>query len=109
QTLGDKAGTIAAAIMADTMTRAAPPAAPATKDTTCWRVQVAAPNERGKADALRSAAESLLLVPMVIEPEQGLNKVRTRDCLTMAGADSLKRRATVSSFSGAFRFSGKKP
>jgi hypothetical protein len=84
-------------------TSAPRPAAPATPDS-CWRVQVAAPPERDRADRLRAAAESQLLVPWVIEPDAGLFKVRTRDCLGATAADSLKRRAARSGFEGAFRF-----
>jgi len=85
------------------------PSAPAqaTPDS-CWRVQVAAPEESERAEQLRSAAESLLLVKMVVEKEGGLFKVRTRDCLSAEVANSLKARAETSGFTGAFRFM-KKP
>lgn len=82
--------------------RAAPPAAA----DTCWRVQFAAPDEKGKAERLRDAAESQLDVPAVIEREGGLHKVRTRDCMGAAAADALRRRADSSGFTGAFRFRG---
>ncbi len=82
----------------------ATPAAPTTVVHTgdCWRLQVAAPAERPKAESRLSAAQSLLLVPMVIEHEKGLFKVRTRDCLTREAADALKKRATASGFAGSF-------
>jgi SPOR domain len=73
---------------------------------TCWRVQVGAPTEEEKAKAVRDAAISQLLIPMVIEPEKGLFKVRTRDCMSGATADALKKRAATSGFEGAFRFIG---
>jgi len=68
----------------------------------CWRLQVAAPEEKPKAESRRDAAESLLLVSMVIEFEKGLYKVRTRDCLTNTAAEALKKRAVDSGFDGAF-------
>jgi len=82
---------------------AAPAPAPAVPDS-CWRVQVAAPEEAERAEQLRAAAASLLLVPMVVERDQGLHKVRTRDCLSAAGAKNLRDRAETSGFTGAFRF-----
>ena len=78
-------------------------------DHTCWRVQVAAPPERPRAESTREAAESQLLVKMVIETDRGLHKVRTRDCFTAAGADSLRRRADRSGFTGSFRFKATRP
>lgn len=82
-----------------------PAAAPgATAPDSCWRVQIAAPEEPERAEQLRRAAESLLLVPMVVEKEGGLHKVRTRDCLSADSAGNLKSRADASGFDGAFRF-----
>ncbi len=80
------------------------PSAPTTAAHTgdCWRLQVAAPAERPKAESRLAAAQSLLLVPMVIEREKGLFKVRTRDCLTREAADALKKRATDTGFAGSF-------
>ena len=90
-------------------TAAPPGAAGATAASdTCWRVQVAAPPETTRAEALRDAAQSQLLMPMVIEFEKGLCKVRTRDCLATAAADSFRRRAEAAGFAGAFRFVGKR-
>ena len=85
-----------------------PPQVASGKDT-CWRVQVAAPTERAKADQKREAAESRLLVPMVVEPEKHLFKVRTRNCLSREAADRLKERAKATGFTGAFRFAGPRP
>ncbi|MBI5709488.1 MAG: SPOR domain-containing protein [Candidatus Eisenbacteria bacterium] len=82
---------------------AAPPPAIATRDT-CWRVQFAAPAEQPKADGYRAAAESQLLLPVTVERERGLWKVRTRDCMDGAAADALRRRAAEAGFGGAFRF-----
>ena len=86
------------------------PAAPgaATPDT-CWRVQIAAPAEREKAERYLEAGRSQLLVPLQIEHEQGLYKVRTRDCMSGPAADGLRRRALETGFGGAFRFRGKTP
>jgi hypothetical protein len=88
--------------------------APAGRETaagpdTCWRIQVAAPAERAKAERYLAAAQSQLLVPMAIEKERGLFKVRTRDCLDGGSADALRRRASQTGFDGAFRFPGRRP
>lgn len=82
---------------------AAPPAAvtPAAGDT-CWRVQVAAPADREKGKAVRDAAESLLMVPMIVDREGGRFKVRSRDCLSRRAAESLRDRAAQSGFPGVF-------
>jgi hypothetical protein len=88
---------------------AATPAAAAAPGDSCWRVQVAAPEEADRAEQLRKAAESLLLVPMTVEKEKGLFKVRTRDCMSAANASNLKARAETSGFDGAFRFLFRKP
>jgi hypothetical protein len=82
--------------------------APAAPDT-CWRVQFGAPDARPRAEALRAAAESQLLVPVVIEIEKKLHKVRTRDCLTRDAADRLAARAKATGLAGSFRFQGKRP
>jgi hypothetical protein len=85
---------------------APPPSAPSSAPSgPCWRVQVAAPPEAEKAAALRDAAESQLLTPVVIETEKGRRKVRTRDCLDADAAERLKVRAIAAGFKGAFRFS----
>lgn len=73
----------------------------------CWRVQVAAPPERERAERMVDAARSQLLVPFVIEQEGGLFKVRSRDCLSAAAANDVRRRAAESGFAGAFRFHAK--
>ena len=79
------------------------PAAPATAGgAECWRLQVAAPVETPMAESRRDAAQSLLLVPMVIEFEKGLYKVRTRGCMSHGAAEALRHRATDSGFDGAF-------
>ena len=75
--------------------------APAAADSV-WRVQVAAPAERDKAENMRDAARSLLLVPFVIEREGGLNKVRTEQRLPREAAERLRARAVGSGFVGAF-------
>jgi hypothetical protein len=116
QPLGDRPGTLT--LRDSVTTPASPPAAPpdstvhsrAAVSDSCWRLQIAAPPERARAEAMRDAAQSQLLVPMVIEKENNRFKVRTRDCLaSSAAADSLKRRATASGFSGVFRIVGKRP
>ena len=81
----------------------APPAAtvPAVPDT-CWRVQIGAPAEREKGKSLRDAAESLLMVPMIVDREGGRFKVRSRDCMSRTSAESLRERATATGFKGVF-------
>ena len=76
---------------------------------TCWRVQVAAPSQRAKAERLREAAESQLLAPMAIEREKGLFKVRSTSCLDRVAAQRLKERAVAAGFTRAFRFAGRMP
>lgn len=68
----------------------------------CWRLQVSAPEEKDMAESRQAAAQSLLLVPMVIEFEKGLHKVRTRDCMTREAADAVRKRAEDSGFAGSF-------
>jgi hypothetical protein len=87
---------------ASTPSGAAPSPAAGKADEPCWRLQVAAPAEKPKADSRREAAESLLLVPFSVEFEKGLYKVRTRDCMTRTAADALKLRAADSGFEGVF-------
>lgn len=81
---------------------AAEPIEGAAAADTCWRVQVGAPSVRAKAARLRSAAESQLLMRMVVEHERGLWKVRTQDCVNRTTAESLKARALASGFQGVF-------
>lgn len=68
----------------------------------CWRLQVAAPVEKAQGESRRDAAQSLLVVPMVVEFEKGLHKVRTRDCMSREAVDALKKRAIDSGFVGVF-------
>jgi len=71
-------------------------------DGSCWRLQVAAPVEKAEAESRRDAAQSLLVVPMAIEFEKSLYKVRTQGCLSRAAADAVRQRALDSGFTGAF-------
>lgn len=85
-----------------------PPSQPApAKPDTCWRIQIGAPADRAKAQSLQRTASSLLLIPMVIEPEKKLFKVRTRDCWDRAASERVRERAIASGFTGAFRFARK--
>ena len=110
QPLGDRPGSVAA--LPESLMAAAPAAsadtthapAAATSPDSCWRVQVAAPPVKGRADRMAEAARSQLLIAVVVEKEAGLYKVRTRDCYSAAAAEDLKRRAVGSGFEGAFRF-----
>lgn len=70
---------------------------------TCWRVQVAAPLDSSEAETMRAAAESQLLVPMVISVENYRYKVQCRDCLTELSSMALRMRALAAGFDGAFR------
>jgi hypothetical protein len=107
--LGDAPGTLARPALPDTTppppppVAAATPAKPAGPDT-CWRVQFAAPAKSAEAEMRRSAAQSLLMVPVVIEKKAGLFKVRTTECLSEDAADRLRARARSSGFEDAFRF-----
>ena len=94
------------AAVADTAPAAAPVAPAAARPDTCWRVQLAAWAERAKAERYLVAGRSQLAVPLAIEKEAGLFKVRTSDCLGGAAADALRRRAREAGFEGAFRFRG---
>lgn len=116
--LGDRPGAIERMLQPDTTRTAAPaaPSAPAASQSaapappdSCFRIQIAARGAKSQATSLRDVAASQLLVPMVIELDHGLYKVRSRDCLNRAGADALKARATASGFSGVFRFVGAAP
>jgi hypothetical protein len=84
-------------------------AAPPPEGGVCWRVQVVASTNRRAVEEVRATAESVLLVPMVVEQEGGLLKARTRDCMDEAAAESLKQRARATGFPGAFRFAGRRP
>lgn len=90
----------AAADTARTAPAPATPAPPASAGE--WRVQVGAPAEADKAESTRRAAESILLLPFVVEREGGLHKVRTRDRLGREAAERLRQRAMDSGFAGAF-------
>lgn len=70
---------------------------------TCWRVQVAAPDDKDEAEAMRSAAESQLLVPMSSTFDGQRYKVQTADCLTATSSDAVRTRALSAGFDGAFR------
>ncbi|HYM79920.1 MAG TPA: hypothetical protein VEY91_00760 [Candidatus Limnocylindria bacterium] len=119
--LGDRPGSFPRGLPVDTLLAPPPSTPPASAPTparptppppaapdSCWRLQLGAPNARAKAEPLLAAAESQLLLPMVIETEKGLFKVRTRDCLASAVADSLRRRALASGFTGAYRIASKR-
>ncbi len=81
---------------------ASPPESDEAPPDTCWRVQFAAPSERVKAEALRDAAQSVLMAPMTIELEDGRWKVRLRDCQTRPAVEALRKRALDSGLAGAF-------
>jgi len=99
---------------ADTSPRASdapPPAEPPRQPTrgerdTCWRIQIAASTVRFNAERARSAAEAVLMVPMVVEQEGPYHKTRTRDCMDGETADRLKARAAGAGYPGAFKFPG---
>ena len=104
--LGERPGTLAR-VVADTFPVMPPPPPPSPAPAragpdSCWRIQVAAPTSKPEADLKRQAAESVLLVPFVIDHEKQRYKVRNRDCLTREVADRLRRRAIQSGFEGTF-------
>jgi hypothetical protein len=122
QPLGDRPGARGTAALPESLAApsqpppsvGAPGASPGTapgvatvRADSCWRVQVAAPPERDRAERMVEVARSQLLLPFVIEREGGLFKVRVRDCLSAATANDLRRRAVESGFAGAFRFQAK--
>jgi hypothetical protein len=80
----------------------APAATESAAATGTWCVQVAAPEERAKAISRRDAAQSLLMLPFVIDHEGGLYKVRTRDTWNREAAEAIKQRALGSGFQGVF-------
>lgn len=93
------------------VTAGAAPGSPASRPAPpggCWRVQIAAPVKRAEAEKKRAAAESLLLLPVVVEHEAGLWKIRTRDCFERSVADGIRTRAKGSGFAGAFPFQAKR-
>lgn len=85
---------------------AAPSSAAAVHPDSCWGVQLAAPAEAGRAEALRSVAQSVLMIPMTIDVSGGRHRVRTRDCLNAESSEKLRRRAIDSGFADAFRTGG---
>jgi len=111
RSLGDPAGARPSAALPESpgagTAPSSAPAAPAVPPDSCWRVQVLAPPEADRADRMAEAARSQLLVPFVVEREDGLFKVRSRDCLAPLVANDLRRRAIESGFEGAFRFPAK--
>ena len=82
-------------------TKPAPAPAPAHPDT-CWRLQIGAPPEKAKAEALQSVASSQLLTAFVIEVEKKRYKVRTRDCMERGAVNALRARAQQAGFRGSF-------
>jgi hypothetical protein len=99
--LGDRPGTLARALQ-DTVPPPPPPPPAKLKPDSCWRVQIAAPLTREEADLKLAAAQSVLVVPMVIESEHRRFKVRTRDCMSREAALRLRKRAIASGLDGAF-------
>jgi hypothetical protein len=85
---------------------AGPSSAAAVHPDSCWGVQLAAQAEAGRAEALRSVAQSVLMIPMTIDVSGGRHRVRTRDCLNAETSEKLRRRAIDSGFADAFRTGG---
>jgi hypothetical protein len=77
-----------------------------TSPDSCWGIQVAAPTEADRAEAIRSAAQSLLLIPMKIDAAGGRFRVQTRDCMSAEVAEKLRRRAIDTGFADTFRTVG---
>jgi hypothetical protein len=107
QTLPDNAANPSAA--AATAAGVAAAAAAGAGPDTCWRLQVGAPTDRAKAEALVQLASSQLITPFVIEREGQRFKVRARDCMSRAAADALKTRAAQSGLKGAFLVTTRPP
>src|SRR5258705_374833 len=72
----------------------------------CWGIQVAAPTEADRAESIRSAAQSLLLIPMKIDAAGGRFRVQTRDCMSAEVAEKLRTRAIDTGFADTFRMVG---
>ncbi len=72
----------------------------------CWGIQVAAPTEADRAESIRSAAQSLLLIPMKIDAAGGRFRVQTRDCMSAEVAEKLRTRAIDTGFADTFRTVG---
>jgi hypothetical protein len=87
-----------------------PPSTPApARPDTCWRVQIAAVPDAKRAEALRSAAESQLLVPWVIDKDGQLFKVRSKGCSGAVSAEEIRKRAVAAGFTKAFRYGSPSP
>jgi hypothetical protein len=112
QPLGDKPGAVASGSTSAPPPPPPPPPAAAgaagaagasTATSECWRIQLAAVPEADRSERLKSAAESQLGIPCVVQKEKTLYKVRTRDCQSSASADAIRKRAIEDGFSGAFK------
>ncbi len=105
QPLGDRPGSGGPALAESTLVpKAMKPAggAHAARPDTCWRLQIGAPPEQEKAQALMDLASSQLLTPFVIEFEKKRYKVRSHDCMGKTAAYALGERAKRTGFRGAF-------
>jgi len=100
--IGERPGEAGQALPESALVPSAPPAATPARPDTCWRLQVGAPPEKAKAEALQGVASSQLLTPFVTELEKKRYKVRTRDCMDRSAAGALRARAERSGFKGAF-------
>jgi hypothetical protein len=100
--LGERPGGGGAAIVEGTLVPKAMAPAAAARPDTCWRIQIGAPPEQPKAQALMDLATSQLLTPFVIELDRKRYKVRSRDCMERAAANALRERAQRTGFEGAF-------
>ena len=103
--LGERAGAAGQALPESTLVPSArtPRAgAGSARPDTCWRLQIGAPPERAKAEALQDVATSQLLTPFVIELEKQRYKVRSRDCMGRSAVNALRARAQRSGFQGTF-------
>jgi molybdopterin-guanine dinucleotide biosynthesis protein A/cell division septation protein DedD len=102
--LGERQGAAGQALPESVLVPSAPPppAAAGAKPDTCWRLQIGAPPEQAKAEALQGVASSQLLTAFVIELEKKRYKVRTRDCMERDAVVALRARAQRSGFQGTF-------
>lgn len=101
--IGERPGEAGQALPESALVPSAPAGrANAARPDTCWRLQIGAPPEQAKAEALQGVASSQMLTPFVIELEKKRYKVRTRDCMDRAAVDALRARAERSGFKGVF-------
>jgi hypothetical protein len=67
-----------------------------------YRVQIFASSERARAESAAAEARRKFTEPVYVEFEAPLYKVRVGDCVTRHEADTLKEKAGVQGYEGAW-------